>query len=348
MKKTNAEQLTDLFGPKCDENGCISLSDAEELIAQSDFSISAVGFDTLLDMLDSLDDQFTVDLEADPPSIKCLLLTEPKTIADEAAPAEDETPKEPEKRDKPHNKCALDARQIQSIIDKIKRQLQLLPKKEGCVYVSALGAALKNSGVKDYGGVSLTEFLKLHSSIFKIVYINGVSLVRLSNTDEEANVVVAPNQVTEVQPAAQTKQPETSAASAALKERVLSQYKLLDFAFIPNYKEVLIQLAQMAEPDGWFVLDEPEESFPGYMIDLKLKYLFAQAVKEQLNGTAEKIKFFVSSAQVDTGFVTKEGAHIIAHFILNRRRNAKDCQNWRFDHFAVEGQETSDEAGQQE
>ncbi len=329
MEKTIAEKLTDIFSPAIDENACISLPKAEQLVQEAGFNICETGFDNLTEVLDELSGQFSVDYKEQPAVIKCLL-ADNKTAASET-------------------QKTLTCKQRNYIKYKMIKSLQSLatryPLYKGCIPLNLLERQMMLHDASDMGDMSLTDFIKLYPQCFELTVSNdgpGVKLVSKNMT----TAIVAQGNVEYKSSMAGINPGEQSTESPLSKEtmkenplakRYISNYKLFDFAFFPNYRDALDKLVNMSEPDGWFVLTDPAEPDPYYLVDLMFRRNFALAAQRSINGQGG-IRLSMMSAETETGFHTKEGLPIIAYFGINKRRDTENCQSWYFNGFRVEGQ----------
>lgn len=112
------------------------------------------------------------------------------------------------------------------------------------------------------------------------------------------------------------------------KPQKISRYYLGHFAYFPNeYKGFAADIAGRAVGDDWFVLDEPGDR-PMRLVEAKLSNNFALAVRDALAGKPSGLAIAFDTARFDTGFVTAEGKHIIAHFATNTERDSRRFQTW--------------------
>lgn len=112
------------------------------------------------------------------------------------------------------------------------------------------------------------------------------------------------------------------------KPQKISRYYLGHFAYFPNdYKGFAAAIAERAVGDDWFVLDEPGDR-PMRLVEAKLSNNFALAVRDALAGKPSGLAIAFDTARFDTGFVTAEGKHIIAHFATNIERDSRRFQTW--------------------
>lgn len=112
------------------------------------------------------------------------------------------------------------------------------------------------------------------------------------------------------------------------KPQKISRYYLGHFAYFPNdYKGFAADIAERAVGDDWFVLDEPGDR-PMRLVEAKLSNNFALAVRDALAGKSSGLAIAFDTARFDTGFVTAEGKHIIAHFATNTERDSRRFQTW--------------------
>lgn len=112
------------------------------------------------------------------------------------------------------------------------------------------------------------------------------------------------------------------------KPQKISRYYLGHFAYFPNdYKGFAAAIAERAVGDDWFVIDEPGDR-PMRLVEAKLSNNFALAVRDALAGKPSGLAIAFDTARFDTGFVTAEGKHIIAHFATNTERDSRRFQTW--------------------
>ena len=112
------------------------------------------------------------------------------------------------------------------------------------------------------------------------------------------------------------------------KPQKISRYYLSHFAYFPNdYKGFAADIAERAVGDDWFVIDEPGDR-PMRLVEAKLSNNFALAVRDALAGKPSGLAIAFDTARFDTGFVTAEGKHIIAHFATNIERDSRRFQTW--------------------
>lgn len=112
------------------------------------------------------------------------------------------------------------------------------------------------------------------------------------------------------------------------KPQKISRYYLSHFAYFPNdYKGFAADIAERAVGDDWFVIDEPGDR-PMRLVEAKLSNNFALAVRDALAGKPSGLAIAFDTARFDTGFVTAEGKHIIAHFATNTERDSRRFQTW--------------------
>ena len=105
------------------------------------------------------------------------------------------------------------------------------------------------------------------------------------------------------------------------KPQKISRYYLGHFAYFSN------DIAERAVGDDWFVIDEPGDR-PMRLVEAKLSNNFALAVRDALAGKPSGLAIAFDTARFDTGFVTAEGKHIIAHFATNIERDSRRFQTW--------------------
>lgn len=131
----------------------------------------------------------------------------------------------------------------------------------------------------------------------------------------------------------------------------LPVYNPVTFAAFDNINVQLFdKIRAMAEPDEWFSLEEYGESNPNRLIRAKYDINFATTIRDYERASAKpecerteadraalaKVTLSFTRADIDTGFVTRDGArHIIARFEYNSPRTAAQMQNWRFKELIV-------------
>ena len=112
------------------------------------------------------------------------------------------------------------------------------------------------------------------------------------------------------------------------KPQKISRYYLGHFAYFSNdYKGFAADIAERAVGDDWFVIGEPGDR-PMRLVEAKLSNNFALAVRDALAGKPSGLAIAFDTARFDTGFVTAEGKHIIAHFATNIERDSRRFQTW--------------------
>lgn len=122
--------------------------------------------------------------------------------------------------------------------------------------------------------------------------------------------------------------PSTPIPPTPPKPQKISRYYLGHFAYFPNeYKGFAADIAERAVGDDWFVLDEPGDR-PMRLVEAKLSNNFALAVRDAIAGKPSGLAIAFDTARFDTGFVTAEGKHIIAHFATNIERDSRRFQTW--------------------
>ena len=342
---TASEKLYDIFSPALDSENRISLADAEQRVSEAGLNIEEeFGFDSLQDTIEELDNHFVLEEVDGTTYIKCLNV-QPQVSPEEELPptVEDEKPAEKEEVEEqpattPASTQALTSKQKKYIINKIKLTIyniskNIRPNAEGLAAIPLLGIKLREHGVSDFGGKKLTEFMNEFPDKFEIITRDGTLYAHVVEKKAEKEA--------EGGAVAQSSSPQPQMATSATKsftetKKHISMYKLLDFALFPNYASVLEQLAEMAEADGWFVLTDPDDPQPYYMVDLKLRHNFALAVEQYKKGEDSGITIGLDQASFITGFQTAEGKQITAHFVTNRLRDGINCQSWLFDSFTVE------------
>lgn len=133
------------------------------------------------------------------------------------------------------------------------------------------------------------------------------------------------------------KEPNTQPTpTVPAKPQKISRYYLGHFAYFPNeYKGFAADIAARAVGDDWFILDEPGDR-PMRLVESKLSNNFALAVRDALAGKPSALAIAFDTARFDTGFVTADGKHIIAHFATNTERDNKRFQSWIYTNLTEE------------
>lgn len=120
------------------------------------------------------------------------------------------------------------------------------------------------------------------------------------------------------------------------KPQKISRYYLGHFAYFPDeYKGFAADIAGRAVGDDWFVLDEPGDR-PMRLVEAKLSNNFALAVRDALACRPSALAIAFDTARFDTGFVTADGKHIVAHFATNTERDTKRFQTWIYTNLTEE------------
>ncbi len=234
--------------------------------------------------------------------------------------------------DKPQSELDLPTlnRRITGVIKKI---LTDNPNIEGFVQISTLGNELARQEIKLPNGDKLKSFLQKQANLFELDNSEGGGgMVRIFKKEAKANNIA--NKIT-----ANNSDNSTKPGGTQSGKRFVSLYNLFDFAAFPNYDEIKKQLAEMAEPNGWFVLEAPGEPDPYTLLHLQLRINFAMAVKQEIENHAGTISIQPDRAIFDTGFKTAEGKTILAILCLNQQRDANNWQTWKFDKFQVKDSE---------
>ncbi len=152
-------------------------------------------------------------------------------------------------------------------------------------------------------------------------------IINMPGTDDVQPEPKPKNPKPTPKPSEHTPAPE---AAPAAKPQKISRYFFGHFAFFPNeYKNFAAEIADRAVGDDWFVIDEPGDR-PMRLIESKLNINFALAVREILAGRESALRIEFDSARFDTGFVTSDGKHLIAHFTTNTERDSRRFQSWMY------------------
>ena len=308
------EKIIEIISPALDENLQIEVTKAEEMLIDAGFDFEEVGYtkeedqDYIAHLFEDLDNgQGVVSVITLPNDEKVLVCKNVKIEEKEEDPV-DETPSAP--TPEPEKVIKIDENECneynQKVVSLIKTQGE-----NGSILLSKIG-----SGVgKVPTGEKMIEYFKR----FEQLFLTDTLSVTLKGAKGAPTPTPAP--AAKAQPGADV--------------RTVSYYSLPHFAHFENYRATVQELAEMAQPDGWFILPEDEEN-RYWLVEIKLRSTFALSVKEQIEGIASGLTIRPDSALFDTRFKTPEGKSIIACFTFNKKRNQSNWQTWNFEKFAVE------------
>lgn len=311
------ERIIEIITPALDENSQIEVNKAEELLIAANFDFDDVGYtkendpDYIINLFMDLDNgQGNVSIETlsnDEKIITCTNVKKKDVVSSKGI-----TPlaSEPSILVKEFDENACDEYN-QKVIDLIKTQGE-----DGCIYLSKIGAELG----KVPTGEKMIEYFKKFDQLFTADSLY-VTLKDTKTYRPNAVNLESKNNTPKAQPAGEV--------------RTVSIYHLIHFAHFANYRSTVKELAEMAQPDGWFILPEEEEN-RHWMVDMKFRSAFAMCVKEQIDGTSSDLTICPDSAQFNTRFKTPDGKSIIACFTFNKKRDQTNWQTWNFDKFITE------------
>ena len=206
---------------------------------------------------------------------------------------------------------------------------------DGFVTTGELKAELGRLNIQ-WGVMTLGAYVKKMTDYFDTVQEGTIVRVRVKSNDPMPVITnTAPNPP-QGGSAGTPKQP-APAPSPDKKKRFVSVYELSDFACFTNYDNSLRTLGTMAQEDGWFIIEDPNEPNPLRLVGQRLNNNYALSVRQEMRERGSGgIVIYPDGAVWDTGFRTPAGLAILAHFKLNQYRDASSWQAWLFDHFSVE------------
>ena len=313
------DKIKALISANADSDGYVSLPLLEEKMKESGFDIESTGYsyDVLVSLLEDLDD-FEIDAEQTPVRVRC----------QDFKPVES-SPVISTSEDTPLKQSLVPTGEEDTTINRkitatIRKLLKYNPSPEGYLMLTTLGAELRSKEIRIPNGEKLSVYLRKYPKLFEMDL--GKTFVRIAPSSPSSTPALAPSPSIVSSPVS---------ASVPEKQTILSLYNIFDFCFFPDYSAALVSLAELAVPDGWFVMEDPDVKYPYQLVSLKLQLDFALLVKEQMNGADERFRIGLDKASFRTGFHTSEGAPIYACLTFNRTRGEKNWQSWAFDHFSV-------------
>lgn len=301
------DKIMALVSANADSDGFVSLPLLEEKMKESGFDMESTGYsyDDLLPMLEDLD-AFEIDTEETPSRIRCKDFQSAETTSSEPLPES-------------ASEAVLDEATLnRKIAGTIRKLLKYNPSPDGLLMLTTLGTDLRDQGIKLPEGERLSAYLRRYSSLFEID--SETKYVRIVGS------LPAPSRPTIPAPAA---------APVMEKTVTPSLYNLFDFCHFADFAAACDSLVKLAVPDGWFILDDPGDKDPYFLVGIKLRMDFALSVKAKLNGVDDGFRIGLDKASFKTGFHTSEGTPIYACLAFNRSRGGKTWQSWAFDHFAI-------------
>ena len=303
------KDITQILLPGLDEENCISVDDAKQLLEQADFNLEAIGVtenegESLADMLAEMDSFFEILHNEDQDIIKC-----------KAAPQQQEA----EKPAAPQPQGEQSPEEIATLYRRICGITKLLLRKNdypnGWVPLTDLGQEMKAQGHVLPAGEKISSFLRKQPELFELMNDEINSYVRPIKDGKLVASAIAP--------------------APAAKSRTISLYDIFDFAYFSKYSETKQKLAELAVEDDWFVISDDAINDRYALLDYKLRTRYAMLVKAQLQGEGEGIQVALNEASFDTGFVTAEGHPIMAMFSINVQRGNGRWQTYEFKEFRV-------------
>lgn len=204
----------------------------------------------------------------------------------------------------------------------------------GFVTTSALKAELERRDIK-WGAMTLGAYVKKMTDYFDTVQEGVIVRVRVKSDKPMPVIPEAPTSLPQGGSAG-SRQPAPT-PSPDKKKRFVSMYELSDFACFADYDKSLRTLGTMAQEDGWFVIEDPNEPNPLRLVGQRLNNNFALSIRQEMREHGSGgIVIYPDGAVWNTGFRTPAGLAILAHFKLNQYRDATSWQAWIFDRFSVE------------
>lgn len=312
------KEIIQILLPGLDDENCISVDDAMQLLEQAEFDLDGIGVtdnedEGLIDILGDLDSFFEILTNEDQNIIKCKVI--PKQQEEQQPIFAQQAEQNPEEIAKLYNQFA----------NLIKSLQKFNSYPQGYIHLSKIGKEMKKQGLVLPPGETVSSFLSKKPSVFEMkdepsgsgsIYVR-LNLKKEVVKQEPASLAISQPNVNE-------------------PIRTISIYNLYDFVYFSNYNDVKRQLAEMAVEDEWFVLPDDVPGDKYILLHYKLYKQFAMLVKEQLSGNKEGIKLGLTDASFDSGFITPSGQHIIACLRLNKQRGNSRLQIYEFDKFRVE------------
>jgi|GEM_PF-5149956 len=317
------------------ENGRISLADAERMLLATDaFDLEEYGFDTLADFLPSLCEDFELDDDVVIVSGKTLegLMNEEK--APEQEPEQDSAANIIEK--KPATTVPVPTVPPEGFdVEGMNKALAaiIVASNNEFVPLTYLGQGVRQKGIVIPANTKLRACLGWSPDIF-VQELRGVGNYYIGLTPkgkEMAKKAPAPGAGPGVPPA-----PPTSPATP-IKQVSVSRYALPSFCVIAPVNDFLAQLAKIAEPDGWFIIDDPAEKQPYRLLLRKLELDFALAMRDELEGRESPFRTGMIRGTYRTNFHDASGKPIYMEMEFNSQRDASTMAPWKFKRFYVEG-----------
>ena len=313
--KTTGEKITDIIKPYLNVDKALELDKVQSLLEGANFNLEEVGYDNFKDLLEDLDEYFDISESENATIVICKkdnFISSEKTITPQR-----ETSALKQKATALYSQTnqiptiEFDSQQTKSTNDKLVKILHELTKTssdvEGRVTLTAFGQKKAAEKIELPIDEKFGAYLKRFPELFELTN-NGIeSCVRLVQKNK--------TNISPVQP--------------KITERFVSLYNLLDFAYFPDYSKAKVDLASIAQPNGWFIIPDSNERDPYILVDYKLREKFALIIHEYLQGQTANIYLYPDHAWFDTGFITPEGQHIIANFILNQCRKVNENSGWQ-------------------
>ena len=313
--KTTGEKITDIIKPYLNVDKALELDKVQSLLEGANFNLEEVGYDNVKDLLEDLDEYFDLSESENATIVICKkvnIISSEKTITPQR-----ETSTLEQKATALYSQTSqiptieFDPQQTKSTNDKLVKILRELTKTssdvEGRVTLTAFGQKKAAEKIELPIDEKFGVYLKRFPELFELTN-NGIeSCVRLAQKNK--------TNISPVQP--------------KITERFVSLYNLLDFAYFPDYSKAKVDLASIAQPNGWFIIPDSNERDPNILVDYKLREKFALIIYEYLQGQTANIYLYPDHAWFDTGFITPEGQHIIANFTLNQCRKVNENSGWQ-------------------
>ena len=302
------DKIKALVSANADTDGYVSLPLLEEKMKESGFDMEGTGYsyDDLLPMLEDLD-AFELDTEETPARIRCKYFQSEESTSSGSLPES-------------ASEVVMDETTLnRKIAGTIRKLLRFNPSPDGFIMLTTLGTDLREQELRLPEGEKLSGYLRRYPNLFEI--------------DQETKFV----RVVGSSPAPSRPTIPAPVASPVPEKTVTpSLYNLFDFCHFADFTAACDSLVKLAVPDGWFIMDDPGDKDPYFLVGLKLRMDFALLVKDQLKGVDGGFRIGLDKASFKTGFHTSEGTPIYACLAFNRSRGGKTWQSWAFDHFAVE------------
>lgn len=155
-------------------------------------------------------------------------------------------------------------------------------------------------------------------------------------TSKGKELIAKPKKVAAPVKAAPAPAPVKAAPAPAPAAVSMSRYHIASFCVISPINDFLAQLAMIAAPDGWFIIDDPAEKQPYRLLLRKFELDFAIAMRDELEGRETPFSTGMSKAIYRTNFHDADNNPIYMEMEFNSQRDTSTLAPWKFKRFYVE------------